>query len=305
MNFHIDKFMKLGGAFIIHGWSDSYQPGEKVTLTASEQPLETVTRSIVRDDLTPHFGEGSEGWGFRAYGIDDGSIALSATAIGLTFANGDNVPNISQTNVPAEDHVAHGVWSEFIADANAKGGRLLEIGSRARSGGTVRDVFGPTVEYIGTDVTDGPNVDIVADAHHLSDFVFEPVDFICSLSTFEHFIMPWKVVLEANKILKIGGLIFSHSHQTWPEHDVPFDYFRFSEKAWSGLFNPHTGFRIVKVKVGHPVAIAAMFNVGGPFDEMEHSPGHAMSVCIAEKIAEPLVSWDAAASLVQKIEYTY
>jgi hypothetical protein len=305
VNFHIDKFMKLGGVFIIYGWCDAYRPADDLRFTAGNAYIETVSRSVIRNDLIPFFGAESAIWGFRAYGIDDAVTPTSVTDIGLTFANGERILRLSEASVPNVDNIAHQVWTKFVAEANAKGGKILEIGSRARSGTTLRDLFGANLEYIGVDVTDGPNVDIVADAHHLSEFVNDTVDFICSISTFEHFIMPWKVVLETNKILNMGGRIFSHSHQTWPEHDVPFDYFRFSEQAWSGLFNVHTGFRIIDVKSGHPVAVSAVYNVGGPFDEMEHSVGHAMSVCVAEKIGKPMVSWDAAASLLRGIEYTY
>ena len=44
-------------------------------------------------------------------------------------------------------------------------GRLLEIGSRARSGTDYRDLVPPGWEYTGVDVKPGPNVDVVADAH--------------------------------------------------------------------------------------------------------------------------------------------
>jgi hypothetical protein len=53
------------------------------------------------------------------------------------------------------------------------------------------------------------------------------------------------------------------------------------------------------------MTVAAMCNSGGPFEELEHSWGHGMSVCIAEKIADPLVRWDAPAALIRDIAYTY
>lgn len=305
MNFFIDKFMKIGGAFIVHGWSERFRPGDKLVINSAGAPLETITRPIIRHDLRSHFGAGAELWGFRAYGIDSGQEAIQATSIGLTFANGEEIGNLASASVPPQDHLAHVVWANFIAEVNAKGGRLVEIGSRARSGSTIRDQLGSNVQYIGVDVTDGPNVDIVADAHNISQFIHSPVDYVCSISTFEHFIMPWKVALEINKILVPGGKIFSHSHQTWPEHDVPYDFFRFSDQAWSGLFNAHTGFQVNDVKSGHSVAVLANYNVGGPFEEMEHSPGHAMSVCVAQKISDALVEWNAPMSSIREIGYDY
>jgi hypothetical protein len=46
------------------------------------------------------------------------------------------------------------------------GSKLLELGSRARSGNVVE--FGQ-VDYTGVDIMAGPNVDIVADVHYLSE----------------------------------------------------------------------------------------------------------------------------------------
>src|SRR6202041_3197373 len=48
------------------------------------------------------------------------------------------------------------------------GSSMLEIGSRARSGATYRNWFPTDIDYVGLDVAEGPNVDVVADAHHMS-----------------------------------------------------------------------------------------------------------------------------------------
>src|SRR5271167_4950120 len=84
--------------------------------------------------------------------------------------------------------------------------RVLEIGSRARSGIIRRQLFDGK-QYTGIDVLDGPNVDIVGDAHLLSAHIMpESVDAVYSVSTFEHLAMPWKVAIELNKILRTGGV---------------------------------------------------------------------------------------------------
>jgi hypothetical protein len=40
--------------------------------------------------------------------------------------------------------------------------------------------------------------------------------------------MPWKAVIEIIKVMSPGGLIFTQPHQTWPIHETPWDYWRFS-----------------------------------------------------------------------------
>ena len=305
MRFCIDRFFKMGGTFIVQGWAEAYKPGSQLHFLVDGNEVPTLCVSSPNASLAAIFGQGAEYWGFRAVTMFENAIDHSAVAIGFKFPDGTIAESLAAANPREQDHFAHGLWSQFVGDANAKGGHLVEIGSRARSGAEVRSLFGPSLTYIGVDIADGPNVDIVADAHHLSNALPEPVDFICSISTFEHLMMPWKAVLEINKSLKLGGLVFSHSHQAWPLHDVPFDYFRFSDQAWHGLFNQHTGFRVIETRLGHPVSISAHYNPGPPFDELENSPAYAMSVCLAEKIGDPLVSWDAPMSGVREIDYTY
>ncbi|WP_278377261.1 methyltransferase domain-containing protein [Sphingobium yanoikuyae] len=239
----IDKFMKIGGAFIVHGWCERYQPGDQLVITSDGQDLQTVTRAIHRPDLPSYFDAASSFWGFRAYGIDDGVKSLPATGIGIRFANGERIASLATACVPLDDHAAHRVWANFIAEVNENGGRLLEIGSRARSGSTIREQLNNNVEYIGVDIAEGPNVDIVGDAHYLSKHVEKPVDFVCSISTFEHFLMPWKVAIEINKILLPGGKVFSHSHQTWPDHDVPFVFSGFLIRPGAAFLMLIPGFK--------------------------------------------------------------
>ena len=78
--------------------------------------------------------------------------------------------------------------------------RVLEIEARARSGITHRERFSPPAKYVGLDISPGPNVDVVGDAQHLSRVVTGKFDAVFSVATFEHLLMPWKVVLELNKV---------------------------------------------------------------------------------------------------------
>ena len=127
----------------------------------------------------------------------------------------------------------------------------FEIGGRDRSQRTIKEKF-PNAEYVVVDIVAGENVDVVADAHQLSS-VFEnsSFDFVISASVFEHLLMPWKVALEINKILRPGGSLWISSHQTVGLHDSPWDYWRFSRDSWTGIFNKNTGFEIVATVSDH------------------------------------------------------
>lgn len=150
-------------------------------------------------------------------------------------------------------------WENFIAQLERfPSGSVLELGSRARSAVTRRHRIPARLEYVGLDILEGPNVDIVGDAHELSG-LFPEKRFVAafSASVFEHLAMPWKVALELNAILEPGGLVYTATHQTWPPHEEPWDFWRFSQHSWQTLFNPATGFEVVEAVVGEPARVHA------------------------------------------------
>jgi hypothetical protein len=299
----IDRFTTLNGVIIISGWSSLYSPGAALSILYDGVEIKTLAAPIDRRDVFAAYGGDAAGWGFRVCAISPSERPVSAD-IGLRFSDGTVIGDLSQRRDESFNR-PYELMEEFFAEVNSRGGTVVEIGSRARSGNTARGRFTPAVKYIGVDVSGGPNVDVIGDAHHLSELGLGLVDYVFSISTFEHFMMPWKVCLEINKILRIGGKVLSHSHQTWPIHDEPWDYFRFSTDAWKGLYNAHTGFSGLRCSRGEPVAISFQFNPGAPFDHIDHSPGWGLSVCIAEKIASPRVEWTGRMDDLEKIQYNH
>ncbi len=186
----------------------------------------------------------------------------------------------------------HSIQDAFFSRLRP-GASVLELGARARSGISRRDLF-KELHYTGFDIKDGENVDIVGDAHYLSSiFRREQFDFAYSISVFEHLLWPWKVALELNAVLKTGGVVLTQSHQTWPRHDAPWDFFRFSASSWSSLFCDATGFRIIAVTDDLPAYVVAGHFTGDPNLEFGPQPGFLVSICVAEKISDPVVRWDA------------
>src|SRR5690606_1763642 len=101
-------------------------------------------------------------------------------------------------------------------------------------------------EYVGTDFRAGPDVDVVADVHELTrTFGEERFDAVISCSTLEHVKYPWIAVVEINRVLKPGGLVFVQTHQTFPIHAYPSDYWRFTREGLEALFAAQVGFRTV------------------------------------------------------------
>ncbi len=139
--------------------------------------------------------------------------------------------------------------------------RVLELGTRRSSPdrSTRHDRWVPhAVEYLGTDIEPGTDVDIVADIHRLTRVTGqERFDVIISCSAFEHFKYPHLAAHQVMKALRVHGIVFVQTHQTFPLHAYPYDYFRFSEEALAGLFGTQMGFRVISTGYEFPSKVYA------------------------------------------------
>ncbi len=181
---------------------------------------------------------------------------------------------------------------KFIDSVNAApSAKLLDIGGRDRSGYDFSQLF-HNAECTVLDVLPGDNVDVVGDAHAMST-LFPPNSFdaIFSSSVFEHLLMPWVVAAEMSRILKVGGTAFIASHQTMGMHDRPWDFWRFSDTAWEGLFNKLTGFEIIATALENPQFITPFFMAPEQGDGPQNSYGFVGSSVLVRKISDPHVNW--------------
>jgi len=309
--YYIDRFMIFCDTIIVNGWCEKLEPGRTcVELEQKGRQIGTLTEEVHRLDLQDIYGGDAGSWGFvaRAFlpscaGEDNIEEAL-LLRIRAPSAEEIAIERPSRRFPVAGDAEFHGNFTEFVRSVVASAGRVLEIGARARSGVSRRELFPAPADYVGLDVSPGPNVDVVGDAHHLSRFVTGRFDAAFSISTFEHLLMPWKVVLELNKVLRDGALVFSHSHQTWPVHDAPWDFWRFSQDSWHGLYNRHTGFEMVKVKQAQPAFLSPAF-MSPPFAGMDRGICYMGSNCVARKVGEPEVAWEAEMQGIYDLAYTH
>jgi ubiquinone/menaquinone biosynthesis C-methylase UbiE len=84
-------------------------------------------------------------------------------------------------------------------------------------------------------VTEGPGVDIVADAHNLpfDDNEFEVI--LCT-EVLEHLKSPEIAIKEMKRVLKPSGKLILTTRFIFPLHDVPGDYWRFTKYGLEHLF---------------------------------------------------------------------
>jgi hypothetical protein len=139
--------------------------------------------------------------------------------------------------------------------------RVLELGARRSDPrtSTLHKSWAPHASrFVGVDYQEGLDVDVLADIHRLSQtFDRGSFDAIISASTFEHVKYPWIAAVELAKVLSLGGIIFVQTHQSFPLHSHPCDYWRFTRESLEGLFNGSIGFQVLCTDYEFPCRIVS------------------------------------------------
>ncbi len=176
----------------------------------------------------------------------------------------------------------------FMDEINERHLRVLEIGSRIVGAASkdYREFFPSAGSYIGLDIHDSPTVDLVGDAHFLSDLVgLSSIDAVFSLSVMEHLRYPWLLAMEINRALTLGGLVFHSTPQAWPLHEQPNDFWRFSDEGLKVLFGSETGFDIIHAAMINPVHIYPEIREG-PHALLPINPGFGNSMILSRKVRD-------------------
>jgi SAM-dependent methyltransferase len=113
---------------------------------------------------------------------------------------------------------------------------VLELGTAQSMPGRPthhRDWF-PAARWVMSDYATGADVDVAGDAHRLP-FRDEAFDVVVACSVWEHLARPWIATCEAARVLRRGGALYVQTHQTFPIHGYPDDYWRFTREAMAVL----------------------------------------------------------------------
>jgi hypothetical protein len=143
--------------------------------------------------------------------------------------------------------------------------RIAEVNGIVLELGTMRwdesrpthhvDWLHPDASHVRGDMLDGLDVDIVVDAHDMVD-TFRGLSFdgAIAIAVWEHLHQPWVAADQLAAVCAPGAPIFISTHQTFPIHGYPDDYFRFSDRALASLFdNPY--WDEVDARLCHPCQI--------------------------------------------------
>ena len=117
-------------------------------------------------------------------------------------------------------------------EKNIENKKILDVGSYDVNG-TMKPIFNKG-QYVGLDMEEGPNVDIVGVSHNIP-FEKDEFDIIISSSCFEHDDMFWISFQEMCRVLKPGGYMYVQAPSNGPYHGWPGDNWRFYIDSWKAL----------------------------------------------------------------------
>ena len=157
----------------------------------------------------------------------------------------------------AEDVSSSGPRDRFLDAGKTLGtsASVLEIGTKQsiEGRGTHSHHAFPNIQrhnYVMADVEPGADVDVVANLHDLPTDWSDRFEAVIASAVFEHLERPWIAAKEVARVLAPGGFCYIATHQTFPLHAYPSDFFRFSREALSLIFSD-AGLRIVDVAYEH------------------------------------------------------
>ncbi|TDK39136.1 class I SAM-dependent methyltransferase [Rhizobium deserti] len=147
---------------------------------------------------------------------------------------GHLTPEPYEPQVRVED-----VFYQRLVDADRQ--RVLEVGTlQAVPGRSTHSMsLFPSVQpknYVRLDIIDGPDVDVVGDLHKLPNDWNNRFDCFVAHAVFEHLERPWIAAKEVARVLAPGGRFLVKTHQCFPIHGYPSDFFRFSDAALRLIF---------------------------------------------------------------------
>ena len=160
--------------------------------------------------------------------------------------------------------------------------------------------FPERYEVKGVDIAMGPSVQLVVDAHRLSDAGLGPeYDLVWSNATLEHLRYPLIAAAEQAKVLKLGGIALHITHQTFPIHGVPNDYWRFTLDALRTIYCAASGFEVLDACYDWRVSVAS-FPGGRPVPPGTGGvPAFIHCAVLARKVSEPCVEIEKLKRVLQ------
>ena len=291
----VEQFWREAGALYAQGWVHAGADRVGWMRVRGDDGAVAVERAP-RPDLMPHYpaipDEGASA-GFSVMVPEHHGSALHAevdvngeiVAIALPLPGGMAAPALDDHD---ERMGAYRAFEDFTGWVGEGGRDVLEMGSRNVGVNTVgmRPRFPGAGRFVGMDIHPSEAVDVVGDAHALSRVVGRgSFDAVFSIAVLEHLAMPWIVAAEINRTLRAGGLTYHMTHQTWPVHETPNDFWRFTDEALKVLFGPAHGFEVVAAGMAERLKLYSHERTKTSA-QLPFAPAYQSVYIVARKVAE-------------------
>ncbi len=149
--------------------------------------------------------------------------------------------------------IRRGIESEIKQISKALEGNLLDFGCGSKP---YKKYFAHTESYIGLDIEQSGHlhtneqIDVFYDGKKIP-FEKNHFDSVFSSEVFEHVFNIDEVLTEIHRVLKPNGQLLLSCPFAWPEHEVPYDFARYSSYGIKSVLE-RNGFKIVdQRKTGH------------------------------------------------------
>lgn len=148
----------------------------------------------------------------------------------------------NQSLVPIPYAPSIDIWDAYWQMTHAlKPSSVLEAGTRRTEGGgethhMAKFPWVSPASYIRLDVQSGLDVDYVGDLHNLPAHWDNKFQSFVATSVFEHLERPWLAAKEIARVLQKDATFIVVTHQCFPLHAHPHDFFRFSKEALRLIF---------------------------------------------------------------------
>lgn len=125
----------------------------------------------------------------------------------------------------------------------------------------------PSAIWKTTDIEHGPEVDLCFDLQTMWLHCESRFAGICCPSVLEHVERPWTAIHSMAAMLEDGGCLFLQTHQTFPLHFYPNDYFRFSQDALRVMCED-SGLSVINANYECPCTIVPPKSLAGPWNTL-------------------------------------
>lgn len=142
--------------------------------------------------------------------------------------------------------IRKGLFTSISGKADCINGTILDVGCGSKP---YEYLFKNATQYIGMDiVSSGHNhayskIDIFYDGEKIP-FPESHFDAVVSFEVFEHIFNIDVVIKEIHRVLRDGGKLLISVPFAWDEHEIPYDYFRYTSFGILKLLKKH-GFDIL------------------------------------------------------------